>query len=86
MPRAPCAQVEGVSKKRRGIGGGGGAAGSQASTSRRDRGLAVDFKESQVRGASVFLCWLTCCTVHAREMSTPVVTDRMRSFFIKMMV
>ncbi|PUZ64030.1 hypothetical protein GQ55_3G111400 [Panicum hallii var. hallii] len=42
-------EVEGVSKKRRGIGGGaGGAAGSQASSSRRDRGLAVDFKESQV--------------------------------------
>ncbi|RLN30899.1 protease Do-like 2, chloroplastic [Panicum miliaceum] len=42
-------EVEGVSKKRRGIGGGaGGAAGSQASSPRRDRGLAVDFKESQV--------------------------------------
>lgn len=44
-------QVEGVSKRRRGIGGGGGG-GSQASSSssRKDRGLAVDFKESQVRG------------------------------------
>ncbi|WVZ96266.1 hypothetical protein U9M48_041924 [Paspalum notatum var. saurae] len=46
-------EVEGVSnsKKRRGIGGGGGggsAGGSQASSSRRDKGLAVDFKESQV--------------------------------------
>ncbi|KAG2624599.1 protease Do-like 2, chloroplastic isoform X2 [Panicum virgatum] len=42
-------EVEGVSKKRRGIGGGAsGAAGSQASSPRRDRGLAVDFKESQV--------------------------------------
>ncbi|RLN36270.1 hypothetical protein C2845_PM03G36010 [Panicum miliaceum] len=42
-------KVEGVSKKRRGIGGGaGGAAGSHASPPRRDRGLAVDFKESQV--------------------------------------
>ncbi|CAL4895709.1 unnamed protein product [Urochloa decumbens] len=42
-------EVDGVSKKRRGIGGGaGGAAGSQASSPRRDRGLAVDFKESQV--------------------------------------
>ncbi|OEL36653.1 Protease Do-like 2, chloroplastic, partial [Dichanthelium oligosanthes] len=42
-------EVEGVSKKRRGIGGGsGGVAGSQASSPRRDRGLAVDFKESQV--------------------------------------
>ncbi|KAJ1261603.1 hypothetical protein BS78_09G042900 [Paspalum vaginatum] len=42
-------EVEGVSKKRRGIGGGGGSAGgSQASSSRRDKGLAVDFKESQV--------------------------------------
>ncbi|CAN6340611.1 unnamed protein product [Urochloa humidicola] len=41
-------EVEGVSKKRRGIGGGaGGTAGSQASSSRRDRGLAVDFKEAQ---------------------------------------
>ncbi|KAF0925643.1 hypothetical protein E2562_017218 [Oryza meyeriana var. granulata] len=38
-------EVEGVSKRRRGIGGGGG--GSQAS-SRKDRGLAVDFRESQV--------------------------------------
>jgi hypothetical protein len=45
-----------VSKKRRGIGGGSGAGGSQPSSSRRDRGLAVDFKESQVRGASIFLC------------------------------
>ena len=54
----PCAQVEGVSKKRRSMGGGsgGGAGGSQPSSSRRDRGLAVDFKESQVRGASIFLC------------------------------
>ncbi|KAK3137504.1 hypothetical protein QOZ80_5BG0453150 [Eleusine coracana subsp. coracana] len=41
-------EVEGVSKKRRGIGGGGGSGGSQASSSRRDRGLAVDFKEPQV--------------------------------------
>ncbi|CAD6334642.1 unnamed protein product [Miscanthus lutarioriparius] len=41
-------EVEGVSKKRRGIGGGSGAGGSQPSSSRRDRGLAVDFKESQV--------------------------------------
>ncbi|KAG2616388.1 hypothetical protein PVAP13_3NG193501 [Panicum virgatum] len=42
-------EVEGVSKKRRGIGGGaGGAAGLQASSPRRDKGLAVDFKESQV--------------------------------------
>ncbi|CAL4910346.1 unnamed protein product [Urochloa decumbens] len=42
-------EVDGVSKKRRGIGGGaGGAAGSQASSPRRDRGLAVDFKEPQV--------------------------------------
>lgn len=42
-------EVEGVSKRRRGIGGGGGG-GSQASSSssRKDRGLAVDFKESQV--------------------------------------
>ncbi|XP_062230746.1 protease Do-like 2, chloroplastic [Phragmites australis] len=39
-------EVEGVSKKRRGIGGGAG--GSQASSSRKDRGLAVDFKEPQV--------------------------------------
>ncbi|CAN6345266.1 unnamed protein product [Urochloa humidicola] len=45
-------EVEGVSNKRRGIGGGtGGAAGSQASPSRRDRGLAVDFKESQYQAA-----------------------------------
>lgn len=38
-----------MSKRRRGIGGGGGG-GSQASSSssRKDRGLAVDFKESQV--------------------------------------
>ncbi|GJN36063.1 hypothetical protein PR202_gb24889 [Eleusine coracana subsp. coracana] len=41
-------EVEGVSKKRRGIGGGGGSGGSQASSSRRDRGLAVDFKEPQL--------------------------------------
>ncbi|XP_066361785.1 protease Do-like 2, chloroplastic [Miscanthus floridulus] len=41
-------EVEGVSKKRRGIGGGSGAGGSQPSSSRRDRGLAVDSKESQV--------------------------------------
>ncbi|AQK42137.1 Protease Do-like 2, chloroplastic-like [Zea mays] len=43
-------EVEGVSKKRRGIGGGGGvgAGGSQPSSSRRDRGLSVDFKEPQV--------------------------------------
>ncbi|EES17700.1 hypothetical protein BDA96_09G044800 [Sorghum bicolor] len=41
-------EVEGVSKKRRGIGGGSGAGGSPPSSSRRDRGLAVDFKESQV--------------------------------------
>ncbi|XP_062179703.1 protease Do-like 2, chloroplastic isoform X2 [Phragmites australis] len=40
-------EVEGVSKKRRGI-GGGGAGGSQASSTRKDKGLAVDFKESQV--------------------------------------
>nr|CAB3460206.1 unnamed protein product [Digitaria exilis]CAB3502478.1 unnamed protein product [Digitaria exilis] len=39
--------VEGASKKRRGIGGGAGGP-SQASSQRRDRGLAVDFKESQV--------------------------------------
>ncbi|CAN6340610.1 unnamed protein product [Urochloa humidicola] len=45
-------EVEGVSKKRRGIGGGaGGTAGSQASSSRRDRGLAVDFKEAQYQAA-----------------------------------
>lgn len=39
-----------MSKKRRGIGGGGGvgAGGSQPSSSRRDRGLSVDFKEPQV--------------------------------------
>ncbi|CAN6353749.1 unnamed protein product [Urochloa humidicola] len=47
-------EVEGVSKKRRGIGGGaGGTAGSQASSSRRDRGLAVDFKESQYQAAEL---------------------------------
>ncbi|KAF8762627.1 hypothetical protein HU200_009154 [Digitaria exilis] len=40
-------EVEGASKKRRGIGGGAGGP-SQASSQRRDRGLAVDFKESQV--------------------------------------
>nr|CAB3463912.1 unnamed protein product [Digitaria exilis] len=40
-------EVEGASKKRRGIGGGAGGP-SQASSPRRDRGLAVDFKESQV--------------------------------------
>ncbi|KAG8067187.1 hypothetical protein GUJ93_ZPchr0005g14300 [Zizania palustris] len=40
-------EAEGVSKKRRGIGGGGGG-GSQASSPRKDRGFAVDFKESQV--------------------------------------
>ncbi|XP_039838217.1 DAR GTPase 3, chloroplastic-like isoform X2 [Panicum virgatum] len=52
-------EVEGVSKKRRGIGGGAsGAAGSQASSPRRDRGLAVDFKESQVRGASNCFCFV----------------------------
>jgi hypothetical protein len=59
--RAGCLQVEGASKKRRGIGGGGGGVGgSQASSSRRDRGLAIDFKEPQVRGASAthLLCWL----------------------------
>jgi len=56
---APCSQVEGVSKKRRGIGGGAsGAAGSQASSPRRDRGLAVDFKESQVRGSSNCFCFV----------------------------
>jgi hypothetical protein len=56
----PCAQVEGVSKKWRGIGGGGsvGASGLQPSSSRRDRGLFVDFKEPQVRGASIFLCFV----------------------------
>uniref|UniRef100_J3M3Y7 PDZ domain-containing protein n=1 Tax=Oryza brachyantha TaxID=4533 RepID=J3M3Y7_ORYBR len=41
-------QVEGVSKKRRGIGGGGGGGAQASSSSRKDRGLAVDFKESQV--------------------------------------
>jgi hypothetical protein len=47
-------QVEGASKKRRGGiggGGGGGGGGSLASSTRKDKGLSVDFKESQVRGA-----------------------------------
>jgi hypothetical protein len=51
VAREGCSQVEGVSKKRRGIGSSRGAGGSQASSSRRDRGLAIDFKEPQVRGA-----------------------------------
>uniref|UniRef100_A0A0E0KYG2 PDZ domain-containing protein n=1 Tax=Oryza punctata TaxID=4537 RepID=A0A0E0KYG2_ORYPU len=41
-------EVEGVSKRRRGIGGGGGGGSQASSSSRKDRGLAVDFKESQV--------------------------------------
>ena len=47
-----------MSKKQRGIGGGsgGGPRGSQPSSSRRDREFAVDLKESQVRGVSIFLC------------------------------
>lgn len=53
-----------MSKKRRGIGGGSGAGGSPPSSSRRDRGLAVDFKESQVRGASTFLCFYTLQVAH----------------------
>uniref|UniRef100_A0A0D9WCS0 PDZ domain-containing protein n=1 Tax=Leersia perrieri TaxID=77586 RepID=A0A0D9WCS0_9ORYZ len=40
-------EVEGVSKRRRGI-GGGGSSQAPSSSSRKDRGLAVDFKESQV--------------------------------------
>ena len=43
-------QVEGASKKQRGgISGGGGGAGSLASSTRKDKGLTADFKESQVR-------------------------------------
>lgn len=58
--------MEGASKKRRGgvIGGGGGGGGSLASSTRKDKGLSVDFKESQVRAAMkchVFGC--AHCTV-----------------------
>ncbi|KAF6982762.1 hypothetical protein CFC21_001107 [Triticum aestivum] len=44
-------EVEGASKKRRGGGiggGGGGGGGSLASSARKDKGLSIDFKESQV--------------------------------------